>query len=108
MSYVCIPFSKFHYLQVNDCIESNLYQEKTSVAHFKKAQDYMYNENISNFCGSKRPTIQDAFGSNLFSLYLFFSHFTPRNVPKEIFLLFLHALCINMHVQKTTLKDTVP
>ena len=41
-------------------------------------------------------------------LYVLFSHFRPRDVPKGIFLLFFHKLCIHMHVHKTTLKETVP
>ena len=37
---------------------------------------------------------------DLFSLYVLFSHFRSRDVPKGIFFLFLHKLCIHMHVQK--------
>ena len=40
---------------------------------------------------------------DLFSLYVLFSHFRPRDVPKGIFLLFFHKLCIRRH-----LKETVP
>ena len=38
----------------------------------------------------------------LFSLYVLFFHFRPRDIPKGIFLLFLGKLCIHMHVYKTT------
>ena len=43
-------------------------------------------------------------GIDLFSLYVLFSHFRPRDVPKGIFFLFLHKLYIHMHVQKTTFE----
>ena len=39
---------------------------------------------------------------DLFSLYVLFSHFRPRDVPKGNFLLCFHKLCIHVHVPKTT------
>ena len=41
---------------------------------------------------------------DLFSLYVLFSHFRPRDVLKGIFLLFLHNLCVHAHVHKTTFE----
>ena len=41
---------------------------------------------------------------DLFGLYIFFSHFRPRDVLKGILLLFLHNLCVHAHVHKTTFE----
>ena len=37
-------------------------------------------------------------GIDLFSLYILFSHFRPRDVLKGIFLLFFHKLFVHKHV----------
>ena len=41
---------------------------------------------------------------DLFSLYVLFSHFRPRDVLKGIFLLFFHKLCVHSHVHRTTFE----
>ena len=41
---------------------------------------------------------------DLFSLYILFSHFRPRDALMGIFLLFFHELCVNLHVHKTTFE----
>ena len=41
---------------------------------------------------------------DLFSSYVLFSHFRPRDVLKGIFLLFLHNLCAHAHVHKKTFE----
>ena len=46
-----------------------------------------------------------AFGNiDLFSLYVLFSHFRPRDFLMGIFLLSFHKLCVHLHVHKTTLE----
>ena len=41
---------------------------------------------------------------DIFSLYVLFSHFRPRDVLMGIFLLSFHKLCVHLHVHKTTLE----
>ena len=41
---------------------------------------------------------------DLFSLYVLFSHFRPRDVLMGSFLLSFHKLCVHLHVHKTTLE----
>ena len=43
-------------------------------------------------------------GIDLFSLYVLFSHFRPRDVLKGIFLLFFHKLCVHIHVYRMTFE----
>ena len=40
---------------------------------------------------------------DLFSLYVLFSHFRPRDVLMGIFLSFFHKLCVHLHVHKTNM-----
>ena len=38
---------------------------------------------------------------DLFSLFVLFSHFRPRDILMGVFLLLFHKLCVHLHVHKT-------
>ena len=50
------------------------------------------------------PWIFRALVIDLFSLYILFSHFRPRDTLMGICLLFFHWLCVHLHVHKTTFE----
>ena len=72
--------------------------------HQPRNKRVLYQYFTVEFCPLIQPLREHMQKIDLFSLYILFSHFRPRDAHMGIFLLFIHYLCVNLHVHKTTFE----